>query len=420
MKAMDVDIANTQRTADEVHMIADLHAFVDSTIMPIQAEIRPLYENPRLYYDERGVESRLVTEARRQARMESAKAGYYTMFCPTEFGGANRGLRAWFLCWESLFHRYGAPPTQLPFFILSHFTSGPHEVWQFASESLKAEIIPSLASGKLQGAFALSEPSGGSDSFSMTTSAVREGDNWVINGRKQWTSWAPVADFVMVYAVTNRELLTARKGGITCFYVPTNTPGYKLESVIPMFGKLGGDEAAISLNNVRIPDHFRVGDIDQGFKLAMLGVRHGRLANAGRTLGLARWALDKAVKFAKNRQAFGVPIAEHQTIQNYLAESAVDLYAGRAMALDCATRIDRGEDARAEVSMVKAFTTKVAFTSIDRSMQIHGALGLANDTGLTEAWMNTRMTHVAEGTNEIQLRSIAQLLLSDRINLGFN
>jgi acyl-CoA dehydrogenase len=416
---MTVEIANTQRTEGEARMIADLHTFVDSTIMPIQQEIGPLFNNPRLYYDERGVESKLVTDARRRARMESAKAGYYTMFCPTEFGGANRGFRAWFLCWESLFHRYGAPPTQLPFFILSHFTSGPHEVWQYASESLKAEVIPDLASGKLQGAFALTESSAGSDSFSMTTTADRDGDDWMINGTKQWTSWGPVADFIMVYAVTNPALLQARKGGITCFYVPTNTPGYRLESVIPLFGRLGGDEARISLTNVRIPDRFRVGKVDDGFKLAMLGTRHGRLANAGRTLGLARWALDKAVKFAKERQTFGVPIAEHQTIQNYLAESAVDLYAGRAMALDCATRIDRGEDARAEVSMVKAFTTKVAFTCIDRAMQVHGALGLANETGLTEAWMNTRMTHVAEGTNEIQLRSIAQLLLSDRINLGF-
>jgi len=416
---MNVGIANAQRTQDEAQMIAGLHSFVDSTIMPIQHEIGSVFGNPRLYYDERGVESTQITEARRRARMESAKAGYYTMFCPTEFGGANRGFRAWFLCWESLFHRYGAPPTQLPFFILSHFTSGPHEVWQFASESLKAEVIPGLSSGKLQGAFALTEPSAGSDSFSMTTTAVRDGDDWVINGKKQWTSWAPVADFVMVYAVTNPALLQARKGGITCFYVPTNTAGYQLDAVIPMFGRLGGDEARISFQNVRVPDRYRVGEVDEGFKLALLGIRHGRLANAGRTLGLARWALDKAVTFAKTRKAFGVTISEHQTIQNYLAESAIDLYAGRAMALDCATRIDNGEDARAEVSMVKAFTTKVAFTSIDRSMQVHGALGLANETGLTEAWMNTRMTHVAEGTNEIQLRSIAQLLLSGRVNLGF-
>jgi acyl-CoA dehydrogenase len=400
-------------------MIADLHSFIDAKVMPIQEELGPVFNNPRLYYDERGIESAQITDARRRARMRSAEAGYYTMFCPTEFGGANRGFRAWFLCWESLFHRYGAPPTQLPFFMLSHFTSGPHEVWQHASESLKAEIIPDLSSGKLQGAFALTEPDAGSDSFAMTTTAVRDGDDWVINGKKQWTSWAPVADFVMVYAVTNPALLEARKGGITCFFIPTNTPGYQLDAVIPLFGKLGGDEARISLQNVRVPDRFRVGKVDEGFKLALLGIRHGRLANAGRTLGLARWALDKAVNFAKTRKAFGVTISEHQTIQNYLAESAVDLYAGRAMALDCATRIDNGEDARAEVSMVKAFTTKVAFTSIDRSMQVHGALGLANETGLTEAWMNTRMTHVAEGTNEIQLRSIAQLLLSGRINLGF-
>jgi acyl-CoA dehydrogenase len=162
-----------------------------------------------------------------------------------------------------------------------------------------------------------------------------------------------------------------------------------------------------------------VGELNRGFKLAMLGTRHGRLANAGRTLGLARWALDKAVAYAKVRRAFDVTLAEHQTIRNYLAESAIELYSARATALDCAGRIDNGADGRSEVSMIKVYATQVAFKVIDRAMQIHGGMGLTNETELSDAWMNTRVTRITEGTNEIQMRSIAASLLSGRIDLGF-
>ena len=405
---------------DQAEIIKGLHSFVDSAVVPIQDGLGDVFTNPRTYYQEDGRESPLVTDARRQARELSAQAGYYTMFCPKEFGGADLGLKSWFLCWESLFHRYGAPVHQFAYFILSHFTSGPHEVWQHASDSLKAEIIPDLAAGKLQGCFALTEPDAGSDSFAMSTSAVRSGDDWVINGTKQWISWSPSADFAMVYAVTDRDMLRTRNGGgITCFYVPADTPGFSVDSVIKLFGRVGGEEGILSFQDVRVPDRYRVGELNRGFRLAMLGTRHGRLANAGRTLGLARWALDKAVAYAKVRKTFGVPLAEHQTIRNYLAESAIDLYSARAMALDCAQRIDSGEGGRSEVSMVKVYATQVAFDVIDRAMQIHGGMGLANETELTGAWMNTRMTRITEGSNEIQMRSIAAHLLSGRIDLGF-
>jgi len=404
---------------DDQMIIDSLHDFVDQEIMPIQARIKAEFDDPRLYYDAQGKEVPAVTAARREARMKSAEAGFYTMFCSEEFGGANLGVRLWFLCWESLWHRYGPPATQLPYYILSHFTSGPHEVWSYASDSLKAEIIPDLASGKLRGAFGLSEPDAGSDSWMMKTTAVKDGDHWVINGSKQWTSNSPTADFVMVYAVTDKELVAQKRGGITCFYVPTNTPGYRLESIIKLFGHLGGNEGILSFTDVRVPDTYRVGELNRGFDLAMLGVRHGRMANAGRTLGQARWAMEKAIEYAKVRVAFGQPIAEHQTIQNYLAEAATKLYAARMMALDCGRKADEGRDVRSEISMLKLFATRSAFEVIDKCMQIHGAMGLVNETHIFEAWCQARMTHVTEGTNEIQLRHIAKNLLKGRVDLSF-
>jgi acyl-CoA dehydrogenase len=405
--------------ADDRQIIRSLHGFVEKEVMPVQARVKREFDDPRLYWQADGRESPVITEARREVRMKAAEAGFYTMFCPEAFGGANLGIRLWYLCWESLFHRYGAPGDQLPYYVLSHFTSGPHEVWEHASPELRAEVMPGLSSGQLQGAFGLSEPDAGSDSWMMKTRAVRDGDGWVINGSKQWTSWSPTADFIMVYAVTDPAMVAEKRGGITCFYVPTTTPGYRLESVIKLFGHLGGSEGILSFTDVRVPDAYRVGELHRGFDLAMLGVRHGRLANAGRTMGLSRWALEKAIDYAKVRKTFGHTLAEHQTIQNYLADCASKIYAARTMALDCATKADQGRDVRTEISILKLMSTQWAFEIVNTCMQIHGGMGLANETHLVDAWFQARMTHVTEGTNEIQRRSIAQNLLRGRVDLAF-
>ena len=407
-------------TEDERQIVDSLLRFVDQEIMPIQNALGETFTNPRLYYREDGRESDAIKEAHKQARMASAEAGYYGMFCPEALGGADQGARLYLLCWEALFTRYGPPSNQLPYFILSSFSSGPHEVWMSASESLREKILPDLASGRIHGGFGLTEPDAGSDSWNMKTTAVRDGDDWVINGMKQWTSWSPTADHIIVYAVTDKEMTAAHKGGITAFYVPTSTPGYKLESVLKIWGQIGGDEGILSFTDVRVPDSYRIGELHKGLDLAMSGVKHGRLNHIGRSLGLARWSLEKAIDYAKIRKTFGKPIAEHQTIQNYIAECATKLYAMRCMALDCATKSDAGQEVRGEVSLAKLFCTNAAFEIVDTCMQIHGGMGVANETKLCEAFFSTRLMRVAEGTHEIQLRTAARLILGGRLDLGFN
>jgi len=406
-------------TSEETEILDGLMKFVESEVMPIQRSVDKLFADQRLYWEESGKESARITEARRKVREASARAGYYTMFCPEKFGGSELGVRLWFLAFEMLHHRYGPPYNLQPYSVLSHFTSGPHEVWEHASPELQAEVLGDLSSGKLQGAFGLSEPDAGSDSWMMRTTAVRDGDHWIINGTKQWTSWSPTADFIMVYAVTNKELFAQRKGGVTCFYVPTRTPGYSLAGIIRIFGQIGGDEGILAFDNVRVPDTYRVGELDKGFALAMLGVRHGRLANAARNLGFARWAMEKTIDYAKVRRTFGKPIGEHQAVQTYLAESAMKMYAGRAMSLDAAGKVDQGFDVRDEVSMVKAFVTQNCHEIFSKCMQIHGGMGIANETKLIDAWFMSKLNQIAEGATEIQYRSIAQGLLSGRTNLEF-
>lgn len=406
-------------TPEETEILDGLLKFVESEVVPIQRSVDKLFENQRLYWDEDGREVQQITDARRKVRELSAAAGYYTMFCPESLGGAGLGVRLWFLAFEMLHYKYGPPYTLMPYFVLSHFTGGPHEVWEHASPELQAEVLPALSSGKLQGAFGLSEPDAGSDSWMMRTTAVRDGDDWIINGTKQWTSWSPTADFIMVYAVTNKELFAQRKGGVSCFYVPTSNPGYSLAGIVKIFGQIGGDEGILAFDNVRVPNTYLVGELDKGFSLAMLGVRHGRLSNAARNLGFARWAMEKTIDYAKLRKTFGKPIGEHQAVQLYLAENAMKIYAGRCMALDAAGKVDQGFDVRDEVSMVKAFATKNCYEIFDKCMQIHGGMGIANETKLIDAWFMSRINQIAEGATEIQYRAIAQGLLAGRTSLAF-
>jgi len=413
-------VLDTRADFDEQQVIDSLLAFTDREIMPIQAKVQHLIDDMRQFYDEDGLEVEAIRLAKKEARMKAASAGFYAMFCPAEYGGSDLGIKLWYKCWEALFHRYGPPARQLPYFILSSFTGGPHEVWKYASPELRDSVLPHLVSGELVGAFGLSEPDAGSDNWNMKTKAVRDGDGWVINGMKQWTSWSPHADFIMVYAVTNQELVNQRRGGITCFYVPTSTPGYKFESVIKLFGLVGGEEGILSFTDVRIPDSYRLGEVDEGFKLAMLGVRHGRLSNAGRTWGQARWALEKAIEYAKIRTTFGKKLYEHQAISFYIAECATVLYAGHCMAMDCATKADQGLDVRNEVSMVKLYCTNEGHKIIDTCMQILGGMGLVNESNLYDAWHSTRIMRIGEGSTEIQKRSIAQNIFRGRMDLNFH
>jgi acyl-CoA dehydrogenase len=286
-----------------------------------------------------------------------------------------------------------------------------------ASDHLTHTMLPDVVAGALQGCFGMSEPDAGSDAWRMKTSARRNGDTWVINGSKQWTSFAPTADYILAFAVTNPALVETRKGGITCFCIPTSTPGFKVESIIRMFGEVGGREAIVALGDVHIGDEYRLGDVDRGFDLAMAGATQGRFYNAARSVGLSRWALERSVAYAQARWASGKPIAEHQAIQIMLADAAVEIYAARTMSLDAASRADAGQNTRREAAMAKLFATNAAVRIMDRAMQIHGGMGLTNELRLHDGWKTARAIRIADGTDEILRRTISRELL--RGNLAF-
>jgi len=400
----------TETTSGELaQVLGAIKAFVEHEVVPLEKEHQELLENSRLTYSERGDYSPAVVELIRTVRRKSSEAGFYTLFAPTALGGAGMGSEAQFLVWETLAHAYGGGRL-LPYQMIGHWTSGPSFLLGELHHSLAHDIVPDIMSGNAGVCFGMSEPDAGSDAWSMRTRARLDGDEWVLNGTKQWTSNAGHASYAFIWAVTSDELRDRRAGGISCFLVPFDSPGFRLDSIIRLFDHVGGNEAILSLNDVRIPAEYLVGTVDRGFSLALRGVSNGRVYNAGHCVGLARWALEMATEYAQSRTAFGHPISDYQGVSFMLADSAMEIYAARSMSLDCTRRLDRGESARKELDIVKAYTSEVSHRIIDRCMQVFGAMGMSNELGLADAWHHTRMVQTADGTGQIMRRNIANQL----------
>src|SRR5581483_4480847 len=266
-------------------------------------------------------------------------------------------------------------------------------------------------SGECTLCFAMSEPDAGSDVRAMRSTARRDGDRWVINGTKQWITNSPIADYCLVFAVTDRDAITQGRRGISCFLVPTDSPGFQVDSVIKMLGRTGGNEGIISFTDVVVPDSHRVGDLDDGLSIGMRGISQGRMYNAGRAVGTAQWALAKAKAYAQERHTFGQVIADYQAIQFKLAESAMKIYPARCASLDCAARLDRAEDASTELTIVKAVTTEASLAVVDHAIQVHGGMGMTSEVGLYQGWHMARISLVSDGTAEIMRRNIARSVL---------
>jgi acyl-CoA dehydrogenase len=402
-------LATDEITSEE--FLGGLEQFVDSYVIPLEDDNAELFHSPSLLYTEKGGYSPAAVELMKKVRATSAEAGYFTAFCPTDIGGGGLGSAMMVRAYERLHHRYGAV-RELPYEVLSHWTSGPSFLCSNLQPSMREQVLDDLVSGRISTCFGMSEPDAGSDAWRMTTRAERTDDGWVVNGTKQWISNSPYADYVFLFAVTNPELQQARKGGVSCFLVPMTAAGVSVDSVICLFGESGGNEAILSFSDVRVPDEALVGELDAGFKLALKGVGIGRTYNSARSVGLARWALEKATEYAKIRVTFGQPIANYQGVSFALAESAMDVHAAWLMALDLGERLDRGERAIGEMAMAKAFCVEACYRVYERSMQICGGMGLTNEVGLYRGWHQARILKLADGSSEILRRTIANRLLA--------
>ena len=387
-----------------------LAAFARAEVLPRHEAHRDFFENPRRLYREDGRFSDELLALIGEVRRAAAKAGYYSMCVPEALGGGGFGHLAYYVGWEELFHLCG-PQNWLMLYAISHWAFGPSRLLEQVTPEARDRILAPMMAGEASMCFGLSEPGAGSDAAALSTRAVPDGHGWRISGRKIWTSNAPVADYCIVFAITDPVRAAARKGGISAFLIPTSAPGFEVQRVIRLFGQIGGDEAELRLEEVFVEPWQLVGELHQGFAAALYGVSLGRIYNSARAVGYGRWALERALEYAQVREAFGKPIADYQGVTFPLAESAMEIHAAHLMGLNAAALLDKGERAVKELSMTKAYSVQVGYRAVDRAMQTHGAMGFTNELGLYHAWHALRIVNVADGTNEILNRTVVQQLL---------
>ncbi|MCH9674905.1 MAG: acyl-CoA dehydrogenase family protein [Gammaproteobacteria bacterium] len=401
---------------DLAQIARSVESFCRAEVIARHEEHHALLGDPRQLYRADG---RFVDEAVehiKAVRMASAKAGFYNVSVPESLGGAGFGMLAYYVLVEQIYRLCGAHHW-LCDFVVSHWAFGPSPVLSQITERAKAQVLQDMMAGRTIMCFGMSEPGAGSDAAMLKTRAHPEGENWRITGRKIWTTHIPIADHVIVFAVTDPERAASKSGGISAFLVPTDAPGLHVESIIKMHGHIGGNEGITSFENVLVEPWQLVGELHEGFRIGLLGVSMGRIYNSARAVGLARWALEMAIDYAGQREAFGNTISTYQGVSFPLADAATEVHAAHLMGLNVAQLLDRGERAVKELSMTKSYSVQVAARAVDRAMQTHGAMGFTNEIGLTEAYTRVRQANVADGTNEILARTISQRLFKGDLEL---
>jgi alkylation response protein AidB-like acyl-CoA dehydrogenase len=281
---------------------------------------------------------------------------------------------------------------------------------KFGNNKQKNKYLPKLSTGEWIGAFCLSEPEAGSDATSQTTLAVDKGDHYIINGTKNWITNGGRSQVYIVIAQTNKS-----KGhkGINAFIVERNTPGFHIGPKENKLGIRGSDTHTLQFNNVKVPKENRIGEDGFGFKFAMKTLSGGRIGIAAQALGIASGAYELALKYSKERKAFGKEISKHQAISFKLAEMATDIEAARLLVYKAATEKDNNLNYDKSSAMAKLYASKVAMQHTVEAVQIHGGNGFVKDYHVERMMRDAKVTQIYEGTSEIQKIVISRELLKD-------
>jgi len=277
----------------------------------------------------------------------------------------------------------------------------------FGNDDQKTRFLKPLARGELLGAFCLTEPHVGSEAGGLRTTAVRDGDDYRLDGVKQFITSGRNGDVAIVMAVTDKA---AGKKGISAFLVPTKTPGYIVARVEEKMGQHASDTAQILFDNCRVPAANRLGEEGQGLKIALSGLEGGRIGIASQAVGMARAAFEAALRYARDRVAFGKPIYEHQAIQFKLAEMATQIEAARQLIWHAASLKDAGLPCLTEAAMAKLFASEMAERVCSAAIQVFGGYGYTADFPVERIYRDVRVTQIYEGTSEVQKILIGRAL----------
>ncbi len=381
-------------------ILQSLEEFVEQEVKPIADDLGETLTNPRLGHEPNGRLTNEVLEARREVRRKSAEAGFYAMNMPEAVGGEDVSAVTWYRANKHLAKQ------DVP--LASNVLAGPGGpkplLAQAEGEQVERYLEPAMRAEKTT-AFGQTEPGVGSDSPNMETRAEKDGDEWVLNGTKQWITNAPYADFIQVFARTTPQEEAGRHGGITCFIVEEDE--YEIGSLNNAVGATGM-QAEVRFDDVRLSDDRVLGSVDNAFYDAMSFLGLGRVEIGATAVGHAEWLLDEATNYANEREAFGEQIGQYQAISHKIARGRANALAADTVGLKCAWLLDQGEPAIAESSILKWFASNTFWEIADDVVQIHGANGLAEENPFMDRLHRARIQRVVEGTDEIQLNTIAK------------
>ena len=335
---------------------------------------------------------------------EAGELGLMGIAYPQEYGGAGMDFVSYFLAIEEI-SRWCASTGVI---ISAHSSLVCDPIYRFGTEEQKRKYLPDLLSGRKIGSFSLTEAQAGSDAGNTKTTAIKSGNKWILNGSKLFATNGAEADIFVLIASTDPGKKTK---GVSAFIVEKDMPGYRIGKVERKLGIRASSTAEIILENVEVPEENLLGELNQGFKVAMVTLDGGRLGIAAQALGIARACLEDSVKYAKERVQFDQPIANFQAIQWMLADMWMEYEAARLLTWRASVLKDRGLPYTAEAAMAKLKASEVAMDAARKAVQIHGGYGYTEDFNVERYYRDAKITEIYEGTSEIQRLVIARHIL---------
>ena len=383
--------------AEDHRMIIDLVSkFVDDKLMPLEKAV--------MAREAAGDPVSLLPDEEDPLLAECKELGLWALDAPEEVGGVNLPTTVMLAIQEKL------KSTVTPF-IFPPDSPNLHMLMAAATPEQKVKYMQPYAQGEAKSCIAISEPGAGGDPAQMKTRAVRDGSEWVINGRKIWVSGVPKADFIILMATTDPK--KGAHGGITAFIVEKDTPGFIIEREIPMLG--GARTYELIMDDLRLPDSQILGEVGAGFAPMQKRLTVRRLEMGAMCVGMAQRALDMMVEHTQQRETFGHKLSDRQAIQWWIADGATKIHAARLMVIDAAEKQDRGEDVRTIASMIKVFATEMATEIIDQAMQSFGAMGMTRELPFAIMSQRLRLARIYEGPTEVHRMVIARRVLKGRV-----
>ena len=360
--------------------------FAEKELAPIADEIDKTGEFPQEILDKMG------------------KLGFWGIKMPKEIGGAGADHRAYVIIMEEIARKSG---------VASIYISSPNSlvgtpIYLTGTPEQKEKYLKPMITGEKMFAFGLTEPGAGSDAGAVATTAIPDGDYYVLNGRKTFITGAPMSDYIIIFAKTDMKAGTR---GITTFIVDMKQEGVSLGKPEHKMGMKGCPTSDVILENVRVHKSEILGEVNKGFTTAMKSLDVGRIGVASQAIGIAQGALDEAVKYAKERKQFGKPIAKFQAIQFMLADMETKLEASRLLTYQAAYLKDMGKECTREAAMAKYYAAESAVEIVSKALQIHGGYGYMQDYTIERLYRDVRVLPLYEGTSQVQQMVIAGMLL---------